>query len=276
MEGTNMKKENLAVRIWDVLYPLLMYYAVIVIVMFLAQLVIGNDSKTYMLRQIIATIVALPVIYILFYKPDILLVQENKNALKRGKVPLELCKIIPVAALLGIAMNNILSMSPLVAMSEAFAQATEDFYAGAFVLEIIGSAILTPILEELLYRGIIYTRLKRHLGIAPAVILSALIFGLMHFNIVQFIYAFVLGIMLALFLEHTGHVYGSIAGHITVNLISVVRTETGILGATVDGSAFAWIISVILLLVGSALLFYWYVSPFYTHNSDTIQKTHQK
>jgi hypothetical protein len=271
MEGANMKKENLAVRIWDVIYPLLMYYAVIVIVMFLAQLLIGSDSKTYMLRQIIATVVALPVIYTLFYKPDVLLVQGSKNALTRGRVPGALCRIILVAALLGIALNNILSMSPLVAMSEAFTQATEDFYAGTFVLEIIGSAILTPILEELVYRGVIYTRLKRHLGIAPAVILSALIFGIMHFNIVQFIYAFVLGIMLALFLEHTGHVYGSIAGHMTVNLISVVRTETGILGSTVDGSAFAWMISVVLLLLGAALLIYWYIYPFlhtqFRHNS---------
>jgi hypothetical protein len=267
-----MKKDNLAVRIWDVVYPLLMYYAIIVIVMFAAQLVIGNDSKTYMLRQIIATIVALPVIYTLFYKPDILLVQESKNALKRGEIPQSLCKIIPVSALLGIAMNNILSMSPLVAMSEAFVQATEDFYAGTFALEIIGSAILTPILEELVYRGIVYTRLKRHLGIIPAVLLSALIFGLMHFNIVQFIYAFVLGIMLALFMEHTGHLYGAIAGHMTVNLISVVRTETGILDATVDGSAFAWTISIAFLIVGVILLYGWFGRPVFRHNSDTISK----
>jgi hypothetical protein len=267
-----MKKENLAVRIWDVLYPLLMYYAVIVIVMFLTQLVVGDDSKTYMLRQIIATVVALPVIYFCFYKPDILLVQQSRMARKSGSIPKTLCRIILTAAFLGIAMNNILSMSPLIAMSEAFAQASEDFYAGTFALEILGSAILTPILEELVYRGIIYIRLKRHLGEVPAVLLSALIFGLMHFNIVQFIYAFVLGIMLALFMENTGHVYGAIAGHMTVNLISVVRTETGILDATVDGSVFAWMISIAFLLFGGILLCVWYGRPIFRHNSDTISK----
>jgi membrane protease YdiL (CAAX protease family) len=184
-----MKKSNPAVWIWDILYPLLMYYAVIVIVMFLAQLVLGTDSKTYMLRQIIATLVTLPTVYVLFYKPDVLLVQEGRAALGQAGKGLGAVKIVLVAALLGISLNNILSMSPLVGMSEAFAQATEDFYAGAFVLELIGSAILTPILEEMVYRGIVYTRLKRHLGVIPAVVLSALVFGLMHFNIVQFIYA---------------------------------------------------------------------------------------
>jgi hypothetical protein len=267
-----MKKSNPAVWLWDILYPLLMYYAVIVIVMFLAQLVLGTDSKTYMLRQIIATLVTLPTVYVLFYKPDVLLVQESRAALGQAGKGVSAVKIILVAALLGISLNNILSMSPLVGMSEAFAQATEDFYAGAFVLEIIGSAILTPILEELVYRGIVYTRLKRHLGVAPVVVLSALVFGLMHFNIVQFIYAFVLGLLLALIMEKHSHVFAPILAHMTINLISVVRTENGILDGTVDGSAAAWAISVILFLIGAVLLIWWFAKPIFTNNSDTISK----
>jgi membrane protease YdiL (CAAX protease family) len=271
-EADTMKRENLAVRIWDVLYPLLMYYAVIVIVMFLAQLVLGTDSKTYMLRQIIATLVALPVVYALFYKPDVLLVQESRAALCRPGKGISAARIVLVAALLGISLNNILSMSPLVGMSEGFAQATEDFYAGTFALELIGSAFLTPVLEEMVYRGIVYTRLKRHLGVTPAVVLSAFVFGLMHFNIVQFLYAFVLGLMLALIMEKYSHVCAPILAHMTVNLISVVRTETGILDGTVDGSAAAWVISVVLFLIGAVLLVYWFAKPVFTHNSDTIQK----
>lgn len=245
-----MKKESLAVRIWDVLYPLLMYYAVIVITMFLTQGVFGTESKYYMIRQIIATLVAFPVVYVLFYRADVLLAKGFWRFSFRN-----LLSIIVIAACCGISLNNLLSMSPLIGMSEAFAKANEDFYAGPFLTQIIGSAILTPILEELIYRAVIYTRLKRHLGVIPAVFLSALIFGLMHFNIVQFVYAFVLGIMLALFMEKSGHVYGAIVGHMTVNTISVVRTETGILAGTVDGSAFAWVISSVILLAGAVLLY---------------------
>jgi hypothetical protein len=73
-------------------------------------------------------------------------------------------------------------------------------------------------------------------------------------------------------MEHTGHLYGAIAGHMTVNLISVVRTETGILDATVDGSAFAWTISIAFLIVGVILLYGWFGRPVFRHNSDTISK----
>lgn len=255
-----MKKENLAVRIWDVLYPLLMYYAVIVFVMFVTQSVLGADSKNYMIRQIIATLVALPVVYFGFYKQSYPGMDRTKNqkADIRGLI-LNSAQIILVAACCGIALNNILSMSPLISMSEGFAQANEDFYAGTFLQEIIGSVILTPILEEMVYRGVIFNRLKRYLGIIPAILLSSLIFGFMHFNIVQFVYAFVLGIMLAVFMEKSGHVYGAMVGHMTVNLISVVRTETGILEATVNKSLFAWGFSVGLFAVGILLLYFLFI-----------------
>lgn len=265
-----MKKDNLAVRIWDILYPLLMYYAVIVLVMFVTQSVLGADSKNYMIRQIIATLVALPVVYFSFYKPTYSgmdRIQLQKSVISGLILPI--AQMILVAVCCGIAWNNILVMSPLISMSEGFAQANEDFYAGTFLAEIIGSVILTPILEELIYRGVIYTRLKRYLGNLPAILLSSLIFGLMHFNIVQFVYAFVLGIMLAVFMETRGHVYGAMIGHITVNLISVVRTETKILEATVDKSLFAWGFSIGLFAVGILLLYAFFIRPILCSNTSS-------
>ena len=266
-------------RIWDVLYPLLLYYAVILFVMFLMQLFIGTDSSTYMIRQIVATLVALPVVYTQFYKPDAIWRQAAKTMQSDGKKPQTGRKdasadakrgvaaagvrtallIVVVAACCGTGLNNLLSMSPLVEISAGFAQANEDFYGGAFVFQIIGSAILTPILEEMVYRGVIFARLRRDMGMLPAVLLSALLFGIMHFNIVQFIYAFVLGVMLALFMEKCGHFFAAVLGHVTVNLISVVRTQTGILQHTVDGSTFAWVFSVAVFAAGAVLLYIGFV-----------------
>ena len=274
-----MQRKYFAMRIWDVLYPLLLYYAVILFVMFLMQLFIGTDSSTYMIRQIVATLVALPVVYTQFYKPDAIWRQAAKTMQSDGKKPQTGRKdasadakrgvaaagvrtallIVAVAACCGIGLNNLLSMSPLVEISAGFAQANEDFYGGAFVFQIIGSAIFTPVLEEMVYRGVIFARLRRDMGMLPAVLLSALLFGIMHFNIVQFIYAFVLGVMLALFMEKCGHFFAAVLGHVTVNLISVVRTQTGILQHTVDGSAFAWVFSVAVFVAGAVLLYIGFV-----------------
>ena len=268
-----MQRKYFAMRIWDVLYPLLLYYAVILFVMFLMQLFIGTDSSTYMIRQIVATLVALPVVYTQFYKPDAIWRQAAKTKPQTGRKDASAdaksgvaaagvrtaLLIVAVAACCGIGLNNLLSMSPLVEISTGFAQANEDFYGGAFVFQIIGSAILTPVLEEMVYRGVIFARLRRDMGMLLAVLLSALLFGIMHFNIVQFIYAFVLGVMLALFMEKCGHFFAAVLGHVTVNLISVVRTQTGILQHTVDGSAFAWVFSVAVFVAGAVLLYIGFV-----------------
>ena len=40
----------------------------------------------------------------------------------------------------------------------------------------------------------------------------------------------------------SGHVYAAMIGHITANAFAVIRTETGILKWTVDGSVMAWCI----------------------------------
>ena len=78
-----------------------------------------------------------------------------------------------------------------------------------------------------MYRGIVYGRLRRWLGAVPAMLLSALIFGLIHMNLAQFIYASLFGLILAFFVDRTGSILGAFAAHMAANLTSVLRVETG-------------------------------------------------
>lgn len=72
------------------------------------------------------------------------------------------------------------------------------------MFELLGSCLVIPIAEELLFRGVVYKRLKLYFGVTPALIGSALIFGIMHVNLVQFLYAAVIGLLLAFVLEKQG------------------------------------------------------------------------
>ena len=125
-------------------------------------------------------------------------------------------------------------------------------------LEILSSAICTPILEEMVFRGILFGRIRGMMAKIPAVLVSALIFAALHFNIVQFIYAFLLGIVLALLMEKAGHVYAAVAGHMAANLLAVLRTELGLFPNMTDKSIGAWVISVFVLVVGIVVL-YWHL-----------------
>ena len=125
--------------------------------------------------------------------------------------------------------------------------------------------ILSPIMEELVFRGIVFGNMRKIMNVPQAVFLSALLFGLIHFNIVQFVYAFLLGLVLAAFMYKSGHVYAAMIGHITANAFAVIRTETGILKWTVDGSIMAWVVSVMCLGIG-AVIFYYYAK----HTEGTV------
>ena len=246
-----MKREvNLANRIWEIAYPVLMYYAAISIGTFVAQMIFGATTESYMLCKIIGSFVAIPVVYA-DYKRDLMMTgQFGLKKLIDAQLIKQIVVVIVITICLSISLNNIISMSPLVSMSQEYQNASDAFYGSSIGLELLGSALITPFLEELLHRGVVYGRLRRRMDTWQAVLLSALVFATLHFNIVQFIYAFLLGVVFALFVEKTGRLFPAVLAHVVANTIAVIRTETGFLIGTVDGSVSAWLISVGLCLVG--------------------------
>ncbi|MCR5108745.1 MAG: CPBP family intramembrane metalloprotease [Lachnospiraceae bacterium] len=90
------------------------------------------------------------------------------------------------------------------------------------VAMIITVALIGPLCEEIAFRGVIFGGLRRSGRILGAVIVSALFFGLMHLNLNQFIYAFVLGVAFALLTEATGSILPSFIGHFVINGYNIV------------------------------------------------------
>ena len=245
---------TLAEKIWEIAYPVLMYYVAITLGSFIAQMIFGTGVENYMLCKIIGSVVAIPVVFS-DYKRDRMMM-----GLYGVKTPFTVVQakqmlfVLGITICLSVGLNNVISMSPLVQMSEEYQNASDAFYGSTLGLELIGSALITPFLEELLHRGVVFGRLRRRMDMWPAVICSALVFAVLHFNVVQFIYAFLLGIVFALFVEKTGKLYPVMIAHVVANGIAVIRTETGFLQGTVDGSVSAWLISAGLCLAGLGIL----------------------
>lgn len=239
-----MNKNHPLIQLWQVLYPLLLYYAVVLIVLSFARIVIGSDDAHYVICQLIATVFAIPVM-LPFYRVDRAMLGNPPLILGKKEIQ-AIAWAVLLAGLLSISCNNMILMSPLVDFSEGFKEANAGFYGSTLWLELVSSALLTPVLEELVFRGIVYGRIRRMIPVVPAVIVSALLFALVHFNVVQFVYAFVMGIFLAVLVELCGHMYVAVAGHMMANAIAVIRTETGFLSFTADSSVRAWSISFVL------------------------------
>lgn len=82
-------------------------------------------------------------------------------------------------------------------------------------------AVYGPFCEEFVFRGIIYRGYKKTGPVFWSIILSAVLFGLMHMNFNQAPYAFAIGIMFALLVEATGSLWSSVFAHMLFNGWSV-------------------------------------------------------
>ena len=108
--------------------------------------------------------------------------------------------------------------------------------------------ILAPLGEETVFRGIVYGRLKKISNVPCAALLSGLIFGLFHGNLVQAVYATVLGVVLALVYELYDSIWFSMLFHGIANLFVYFMIDlTGI------GGIFLIPLSTVFFLLMSAV-----------------------
>jgi len=82
-------------------------------------------------------------------------------------------------------------------------------------------SLLGPIIEEVFFRGFMYSAIRKYTGIMAAAFLSGAIFSLLHTNIVGFFPIMALGILLAYLYETTGSLTASMTVHIIHNSIIV-------------------------------------------------------
>ena len=91
----------------------------------------------------------------------------------------------------------------------------------SFWVNLIFVAVVAPILEELLFRKVTCDRLLP-LGEGYAIILSAVLFGLVHGNFFQFFYAAGVGLLFALVYVKTGKIRYTVVYHCLINLMGGV------------------------------------------------------
>lgn len=94
-----------------------------------------------------------------------------------------------------------------------------DYSLGNFFLQIFLVAFLPAVCEEFLHRGILLQGIK-HCGFKKAIVISALLFGLIHFNIQQVFYAFIIGLILGFVSVVAKNIYPAMIIHFINNFIS--------------------------------------------------------
>lgn len=161
--------------------------------------------------------------------PAILYVAKKKQPLRESirlkKLNLLTVLLLVVFAFSVMPLMTLLNMLSLL-ISRNHIQSTVNGMLNQtnFFLCLFAIGILPAILEEFVYRGAIYNQHRKG-NVKKAILCSGLFFGLLHMNINQFSYAFVMGIVLAMVVEATGSILGSMIVHATINGFSVTISK---------------------------------------------------
>jgi membrane protease YdiL (CAAX protease family) len=89
-------------------------------------------------------------------------------------------------------------------------------------LIILTGVVLTPLAEELLFRGVLYQAFRRTMPIGMAALVSSLIFAGMHFTLVLFIPLAIMGYVLAWLFERSGSLIPGMLVHACNNGIILI------------------------------------------------------
>lgn len=170
------------------------------------------------------------ILVIIFYAFFIFI---NKNLNEYTRLKKIQWPFVMLSFFLGYALNMAsIAVMELVPIPETWIEDHDQhtsFY-GPVLFIILAVVVCAPILEEVVFRGLIYTVLKRHSAAWIAALISAVVFGAVHGNMLQAIYAGVMGLVCVYVYEMTESLLGSILLHVGFNVTHIIN---GIIGALI-------------------------------------------
>ena len=187
----------------------IIYFSYLIFKIFIQKEITGTDNsilKTMYFFRMDKLLFCVPILYY-FIKTN-----KEKKYFKVNK-KLNITDIVTYFALIygiNIFLNLILSAINI--------EGQKFIVQRPIYTDIIYAICIAPVLEEIVFRGVLMTYLKKY-GIQTAIIVSSLFFGISHYNIYMIIPAFFIGIVLA-YVSCKYSIKYSIFLHILLNIVA--------------------------------------------------------
>ena len=223
-------------HLWGAFYPAIMYLAITVIAGVI--LVIVNhkfvvtqgsvnieaiDNNMSLLITFFGALITAPLLIVIKY--DDIKKQRLLGAYGyKSEFFLKYLFIVPFAITFMYTANLIVQVVEklIPSIAHSFDETAKAIYGANIGIQIVTAVILGPIVEELIFRGLMYIRLKRMFGGVIAALVTGLIFGLYHGNVSQGIYAFIFSYGAIFIYEKYKKIYAPIIMHMVANGVSVL------------------------------------------------------
>ena len=245
LRGTDEQKCTPFQRLWQILFPFLLFWAVRLLGEYIGAIVfqiLGNAAPGgdfFFVRDETGTLTGFTgntgtLIAAVGYIAGVIAIWGTAKQLI--EVTTEDMRLLHIKAeptknylLLGIAtvtavlgLNILLELTGITQLSQAYQTIAEGQHSAHILIGLLGYSLISPIAEELLFRGVIYGYLRSIVNLAAAMLLSALLFGAYHMNMVQGIYGFLIGCLMVYAYEYFGDFKFAVAVHIIANVLALL------------------------------------------------------
>lgn len=101
-------------------------------------------------------------------------------------------------------------------------------YMGNFWLAFALTVLLAPVIEEIVFRGVLFPAIKKRYGLVSGIAISSLIFTLVHIDPINMISVLPLGIFLAIMYQRTGSIYPGMILHASWNFMVLIIAQSAL------------------------------------------------
>lgn len=231
--GRIQSKESSFQKTVNILLPFLIYFVVHdlaqILLAFLANLSMGAFGNAYMefmtengatvngLLNALALAIGMAAVWPMAWR-ELKWAKKLSGEDASEKTFAEYFFLVIFAASFALGVNMLMAFAGLTQISESYLEVARRQYGVALGAGILIYGAISPLAEEIVFRGLIYNRMRKYFGKTLSIVVCGFMFGVYHGNLVQGIYGCILGIAITFSYEWYGSFLAPALFHSIANI----------------------------------------------------------
>lgn len=242
-------------QIGEAVIPLIIYYVVFnaaqLLLIFLCDTIIGgfgSELQEYMsVHAGIMIELVKGMSRIIGVLPLISMLKKELAVYERIAKCTSVFLTVILAASASLGFNILMTLTGFVQTSAAYQDVADKQFSLSFGAGLILFGLISPVTEEIVFRGLIFNRMRHFYPAVTAILASGILFGVFHGNLVQGVYGGCMGILLAYAYERMHSFVIPCLFHVTANIIVYTLAQS----AMVQVRLFTMLNGMILLITSA-------------------------
>lgn len=196
-------------------WPLIYFLFQFILIFLLSYYYVSNGNDVNLFNDYLSTKqIYIALIVAIIFIP--LLINDYKKYKKQTNTKINYFYLIILGVILSLIYN-------VFAYYLNFALKTSLFdNSNNIAITLLSTGILGPIIEELMFRGIIYNELKSKYSNMKSILITTIFFAIIHINIIQILYALIIGFILIFVYEKYNNIKAPIILHMASNITTTL------------------------------------------------------